>query len=574
MKIAVYTIVKNEAHFIPRWAESCKDADIRLIVDTGSTDDTVQVAKDAGCEVASISISPWRFDDARNASLALIPADFDFCIALDADELLMPGWREALEAVPAGVTRPRYKYVWSWNPDGSEGLTYSGDKIHARKNYRWKHPVHEVAICTGDEVQGWCGVEIHHHPDKSKSRSQYLPLLEQAVREDPNDDRNQFYLGRELMFNQRYPEAEFHLKKHLELSGWKAERATCMRYLGRVTGDKEHWFLRACAEAPDRREPWVELAQFYYEQKRWWQCLSSCLRALDIKEKPLEYLCEAESWGALPYDLATIASWNVGLKNDAISYSVEAIRLNPDDQRLKNNHALMLSLMGQKKVDVVIPTKSNLEGLEGLIGALQSDSKVNSIYVVADGDKAFTRMSKIALNDKVLLRRVPLGAGIHKMWNIALQESPDFNHILFLNDDVSINSRTVSAMAEQLDSDGSIGLICPNYDNRVIDGDYQEVAHTCRGRYDGTGGLGGFCMMLSSELKPYWRFDERMKWWYGDDDLVRWVHELRDRKVVISSKATCAENCSWTVDNDPPEDFASIVENDRVLFALKWGDDA
>lgn len=111
MKIAVYTITKNEEQFIKRWADSCADADHRLIVDTGSTDNTVSEAIASGCSVASIAIKPWRFDDARNAALALLPEDIDYCIALDADEVLVPGWRQALEKVAADVTRPRYKYV-------------------------------------------------------------------------------------------------------------------------------------------------------------------------------------------------------------------------------------------------------------------------------------------------------------------------------------------------------------------------------------------------------------------------------------------------------------------------------
>lgn len=220
VKIAVYTITKNEEQFVARWADSCKDADYRLIADTGSADNTVHLATLAGCHVASINVSPWRFDDARNAALSLIPADIDYCIALDADEVLTDGWREALEQVDRGVTRPRYKYVWSWNPDGSEGLVYSGDKIHARHGYRWTHPVHEVLTPTQGEVQGWVDLKIHHHPDSSKSRSQYLPLLELAVRERPDDDRNRFYLGRELMFNGRLEEARVHLERHLELSRW------------------------------------------------------------------------------------------------------------------------------------------------------------------------------------------------------------------------------------------------------------------------------------------------------------------------------------------------------------------
>jgi len=337
MKIAVYTIAKNEEQFIERWAESCKDADYRLIVDTGSEDSTIKVAVSSGCEVRSINIKPWRFDDARNAALSLVPDDIDYCIALDADEVLVDGWRDYFNDLDLTITRPRYKYVWSWNSDGSEGLVYSGDKIHARHGYRWKHPVHEVIKPVGQENQGWIGLQIHHHPDSTKSRSQYLPLLELAVKEDPNDDRNRFYLGREYMFNNIKDKAEEHLLRHLDLSSWKPERAMSMIYLSKVTGETFTWLLRACAEAPDRREPWIELAEFYYYHKKWNSCLGAVMNALEIKEKPLEYLCEAKSWGSHPYDLASMSSWALGNIDDAISYSRQACLIEPQNPRLVGN---------------------------------------------------------------------------------------------------------------------------------------------------------------------------------------------------------------------------------------------
>lgn len=342
MKIAVYTIAKNEEKFIERWASSCVEADLRLVLDTGSSDLTVQKAAASGCTVHSASILPWRFDDARNVALSLIPPDYDYCIALDADEILIEGWRNHLESIDPSITRPRYKYVWSWNGDSSEGLVYSGDKIHSRNGYRWKHPVHEVLKPSIEEVQGWIDLQIHHYPDSNKSRSQYLPLLELSIKEDPNDDRNRFYLGREYMFAGLNEQAEQQLLKYLEISSWKPERATAMRYLSRVSGERYHWLLRACAESPDRREPWIELAGYYYVNSRWIECLSAVESALTIKEKPLEYLCEAESWGSHPYDMATVAAWNVGMRELAIEYCKSAVAIEPNNERFSNNLKTML----------------------------------------------------------------------------------------------------------------------------------------------------------------------------------------------------------------------------------------
>jgi tetratricopeptide (TPR) repeat protein len=172
-----------------------------------------------------------------------------------------------------------------------------------------------------------------------------------AVQELPDDDRNRFYLGRELMFNGRHDEAAVHLRRHLELSKWAPERATCMRYLGRITGDKEPWFLRACAEAPHRREPWVELAQYYHDVKQWDQAYAVACRALSIREKPLEYLCEEDAWGSLPHDLASVSAWYLGLRDAAIKHGLDATELNVHDERLKNNVLLMQTEMADPPGD-------------------------------------------------------------------------------------------------------------------------------------------------------------------------------------------------------------------------------
>lgn len=343
MKIAVYAISLNEQQFVRKWYESAKEADYLLIADTGSTDGTVELAKELGINVISISVKPWRFDDARNASLAALPADIDYCIALDMDEVLVEGWRKHLESVPTQTTRPRYKYTWNWNPDGSPGLQYGGDKIHSRHGYRWKHPVHEVLVTDRvAQIESWIGLEIHHYPDDTKPRSQYFPLLAQSVQEDPHDDRNAFYFARELFFYGKFAEATEEFKRHLSLpkAVWKPERAASMRYIAKMSDDfmeAEDWFKKAIEEAPDRREAYVELAKLYYENNRWFDCLDVAEEALRITEKPLEYLCEEFAWGSAPYDYAAIASHHLGLTDKAKEYGEKAVELNPTDERLKRN---------------------------------------------------------------------------------------------------------------------------------------------------------------------------------------------------------------------------------------------
>jgi glycosyltransferase involved in cell wall biosynthesis len=340
MKIAVATIALNEEQFVQRWAESCEEADYRLILDTGSTDHTTMAAGVFGVEYETKEFTPWRFDHARNHAMSLIPDHIDYVIWLDMDEVLQPGWREALEKISPSTTRPRYKYVWSWNKDGSEGLVYGGDKIHARKGYTWKHPVHEVLKpMYGTERQEWVdGLEIRHHPDSTKSRSQYLPLLKLAVEEDPNDDRNQFYLARELFFHHETVQAAEHFGKHLSLSKWAPERAASCRYLSIMATDKkEYWAWRAVSEDPTRRENWVHLATMFYERKDWPAVRSCCEMAFRVKEKPLDYLCDADAWGSKPHDLMAVACFHLGDTETAWEHGAEAVHLNPTDERLQGN---------------------------------------------------------------------------------------------------------------------------------------------------------------------------------------------------------------------------------------------
>ncbi|MBR2860845.1 MAG: glycosyltransferase family 2 protein [Clostridia bacterium] len=347
MKVCVYAISKNEEKFARRWAENMSEADEIYVLDTGSTDKTVEILLENGVNVEQKTISPWRFDSARNESLALVPTDADICVCTDLDELFESGWRKKVEQAWDDVTTSlKYRYTWSFNSDGSEGVVFWIEKIHARENFRWIHPVHEVLEYSGNQPFSKFveGVQLNHYPDKEKSRGQYLPLLELSVAESPEDDRNMHYLGREYMFNERFQEAIETLKRHLALKTaiWKDERCASMRFIGRCFSKLGNmtkaykYYLMAIAEAPYLREPWLDMAYFEYYRENWLGAAYFIEYALKIKERPKTYITEANSWNSVPYDVLSIAYYKLGNIELAIENVKKAIRIS-DESRLKNN---------------------------------------------------------------------------------------------------------------------------------------------------------------------------------------------------------------------------------------------
>lgn len=324
------------------------EADGVYVLDTGSTDGSVQALRDLGAVVEQKRIEPWRFDAARNANLEMLPDDAEICVCTDLDEVFRPGWRAGLERVwrQGERMRARYLYAWSHNADGSDGVVFWSDKVHSRHGFRWVGAVHEVLECDGEYTFADAeDVKLDHWPDERKSRAQYLPLLELAVEEDPQNDRNTHYLGREYMFRGEYAKAIGMLKRHLSLPGatWQDERCASMRYIARCYAachepqESEKWLLRAVAEAPWLREPWLDLARHAYAKADWSAVVFACERALMIAERPKSYISEPECWGELPYDLLSIAYWSAGRSSDALEAASRAEGLAPENERIREN---------------------------------------------------------------------------------------------------------------------------------------------------------------------------------------------------------------------------------------------
>ena len=147
------------------------------------------------------------------------------------------------------------------------------------------------------------------------------------------------------MFHGMYAEAIPVLKHHLEMPGavWQPERCASMRFLSRCylsMGDKRRgmvWALRAIAEAPELREPWVQAQEASYAAEDWTGVVYYGRRAVDITERSGFYINEDRAWGAYPWDAMAYAYYRIGDLRAARECGEQALREEPDNPRLLEN---------------------------------------------------------------------------------------------------------------------------------------------------------------------------------------------------------------------------------------------
>jgi tetratricopeptide (TPR) repeat protein len=345
MRVAVYALARNEAANVAAWEASCRDADVRVVTDTGSTDGTQEMLAAAGVTVVSGSPQPWRWDDAHNLSLMHVPADVDVCIRLDLDEQLDPGWREALEADwKPDTTKLRYWYHWS------ESVRFLCDRIHSRGGYRWTGATHEGLVrWSGDDVEAYSErLVIRHHRQPGKSHGTDLTLLRQAVRENPLDARMQWYLARELDYGNS-DEAVPAFERYLTLAGGTPhERAYAYRVLARRQADKgTRRLLEAIIQSPCEPEAYLTIAERAWGMEDAVAALYYARQAMACHRNNQTHTSDPRAYGSAAADLAASAAWKLGRFEEAARHAAEAAKRSPDDDRLTKNAARLARMVAE-----------------------------------------------------------------------------------------------------------------------------------------------------------------------------------------------------------------------------------
>ena len=299
VKICCYAICANEPEqFINEWLDSMSGADyICVLVTQRANPNYFQLKKKQKEDkfknkliVDETGISPWRFDIARNESMKLIPEDSDALICTDIDERLIPDfWDDLRKCVfeYPNFDRIFYRYAWSHDDAGNPKWVFWYDKITQAKGWRWDYPVHESLKCNREKYnyQGQYYLDankiyLHHYPDQTKSRGNYLNLLKLRAEEYPDDLYGIFYLAREYSFVKDWKNAlqtTFQLYTTISENPVKDDMkmlpaTLCMLgdflYRLDMRDDAEFYYRKAIKVEPQYRDGYIKLAQLLAYQPR------------------------------------------------------------------------------------------------------------------------------------------------------------------------------------------------------------------------------------------------------------------------------------------------------------------
>ncbi len=275
--VCLSMIVRNEAHVVREALESAVPyLDTWVVVDTGSTDDTIEVIRSffaARGIPGTLHERPWRdFGTNRTEALGLCRGRADYAWVLDADDIVVgPLDLSALEAD---------SYIMRY---GADFRYWRKQLFRTSLPWEYRGAVHEYAVslaaASEARLQGAYHIESRRLGDRSRAPDKYLRDAEILLRElgrDPSNSRNVFYLAQSYRDAGDVRRAIGWYGRRAELEGWAEEvfysllrRAECLAETGAPWETVVDAFLASWEASPWRAEPLHELARRCREQGRY-----------------------------------------------------------------------------------------------------------------------------------------------------------------------------------------------------------------------------------------------------------------------------------------------------------------
>lgn len=284
IKLSVSMIVKNETSCLAKCLESVSGADEIIVCDTGSTDDTVEIAKRYTDKVFTDYLWNNKFDEARNH--ALTKCSGDWIMHIDADNVLEDGGMAKIrmaieEADRQGADGVRVKL------QATDGTSYHYFPSLLKKGVKWEFWAHNAPM-TKYKIDSDITVYYHRSKAHNLNPDRTLNILLAAIQDEKESEKSRYYyyLAREYWYRQNYREAIKWWMQYTNMSTFQAEIDDANLMLARChqrIGDwktARHYCMKAIMGNPDFKEAVMYMALLYNQNKylrdRWYGFALQC----------------------------------------------------------------------------------------------------------------------------------------------------------------------------------------------------------------------------------------------------------------------------------------------------------
>lgn len=384
-QISLCMIVKNEEDCIASCLQSVQSAvDEIIVLDTGSTDKTVEIALKAG---AAVHFREWQgdFAAARNASIQL--ASGEWILVLDADETLAEGHGSLLRQIVATSPDADGFFVRIVNYFGTEAQ-HTGSSVSSalrlfrnKPAYRYDGRIHEqivqpILTANPEARLLYSAIQLNHGgylPEVVKKKDKVqrnMSLLIQELEHTDNESFHRYNLGVEYMRAGEYLLAREQFQLSRTVHDWRKtsfghvvvlREVNCLQALGRWE-EAVKLCQSAAADLSQFPDLFFTLGKIHYQLRQWEQAEAAFRTALEIGVAPPHYTSTS---GVGTYS----ASFHLGKTheqlgdyNGAIQWYAHALRFNPS---LLSPFLRLISLLARiHKANGITDTIEKLFNLE------------------------------------------------------------------------------------------------------------------------------------------------------------------------------------------------------------------
>lgn len=238
--ISLCMIVKDEEKVLDNCLNTVKDiVDEIIIVDTGSNDKTIEIAKKYTHKIYNFK---WENDFAKARNYSLSKATKDYILWLDADDFLkeesINRFKVLKESLDGSIDM--YYFLYNFN---EEYLPFYRERLFKNSNnYKFKGNIHEVIIASGNVK--YENITIHQVYKENKKIDRNLLIFENMDMKNYST-RDLYYYGKELFRNNKLKKSQTVLLHFLKKKDFYVEDMIDSLYTLGVINIKNNEFILA-----------------------------------------------------------------------------------------------------------------------------------------------------------------------------------------------------------------------------------------------------------------------------------------------------------------------------------------